>query len=403
VERWLPGYGERQLAHPLPSLVKKACVAMKLIEAETPRLLLDPQKLQRNIDMMAARARDLGVTLRPHLKTPKSLKVAQCAVPDKSAPITVSTLREADYFAQGGYTDILCAAATTPNKISHADKIQRETGARVLLVSDSVNLIEAADARAGELKANFGFLIEVDCGEHRSGVQPVSRDLLDIADALKDAPNLRLSGVMTHAGHSYTTNNSQEQSAIAENERAAAANSAEALRDAGHDCTIVSVGSTPTVLNAAHLDGVTEARAGVYMFWDLAQFSLNCCALDDIAVSVLGTVIGHNRAGKSLVLDTGALALSKDISANSFMPDTKYGYVCDVMTGDPFPGLSVRDAYQEHGMAPVPDESWFERLPIGAQVRILPNHTCMTCAAYDAYDVVRDGEIVEQWPRVNGW
>jgi D-serine deaminase-like pyridoxal phosphate-dependent protein len=376
---------------------------MKLIEAETPRLLLDPQRLQRNVDMMAARADALGVTLRPHLKTPKSLKVAQCAVPDKSAPITVSTLREADYFAQGGYTDILCAAATTPNKISHADKIQRETGARVLLVSDSVDLIEAADARAGELKADFGFLIEIDCGEHRSGVQPVSRDLLDIADALKDASNLGLSGVMTHAGHSYGAQKEDELAAIAESERAAAANSAEALRDAGHDCAIVSVGSTPTVLHAKHFGGVTEARAGVYLFWDLAQASRGICALRDIAVTVLATVIGHNKAGGCLVLDAGALALSKDISANSFMPDAKYGYVCDVMTGDPFPGLSVRDAYQEHGMVPVPDESWFERLPIGAQVRILPNHTCMTCAAYDAYDVMRDGEIVEQWPRVNGW
>jgi len=376
---------------------------MKLIEAETPRLLLDPQKLQRNVDMMAARADALGVTLRPHLKTPKSLKVAQCAVPDKSSPITVSTLREADYFAQGGYTDILCAATTTPNKISHADKIQHETGARVLLVSDSVDLIEAADARAGELKANFGFLIEIDCGEHRSGVQPVSRDLLDIADALKDASNLGLAGVMTHAGHSYGVQKQDELAAIAESERAAAANSAEALRDAGHDCAIVSVGSTPTVLHAKHFGGVTEARAGVYLFWDLAQASRGICALRDIAVTVLATVIGHNKAGGCLVLDAGALALSKDISANSFMPDAKYGYVCDVMTGDPFPGLSVHDAYQEHGMVPVPDECWFERLPIGAQVRILPNHTCMTCAAYETYDLVRDGEIVETWPRVNGW
>jgi D-serine deaminase-like pyridoxal phosphate-dependent protein len=353
--------------------------------------------------MMAARARKLGVTLRPHLKTPKSLKVAECAVADKSAPITVSTLREADYFAQGGYSDILCAAATTPNKLTHADKIQRETGARILLVSDSADLIKAADTRAGELKANFDFLIEIDCGEHRSGVQPASRDLLDVADALQNAPNLNLAGVMTHAGHSYATDKPDELAAIAESERAAAADSAEALRKAGHDCAIVSVGSTPTALNAKHMGGITEVRAGVYLFWDLAQVSRGICALEDIAVTVLATVIGHNRAGGSLVLDSGALALSKDISANSFMPDVKYGYVCDVKTGKPYPGLSINDAYQEHGMVPVPDESWFERLPIGSQVLVMPNHTCMTCAAYDSYDVVRDGEIVEQWPRVNGW
>ncbi len=352
---------------------------------------------------MAARARDIGVTLRPHLKTPKSLKVAERAVPDKSAPITVSTLREAEYFAQGGYTDILCAATTTANKLIHADKIQQQTRARVLLVCDSVETAQAADMRAGELTASFDFLIEIDCGEHRSGVQPASPELLEIADTLKQADRLNLAGVMTHAGHSYATDMSDELAAIAENERAAAARSAEAIRESGHECPIVSVGSTPTVLHAAHLEGITEARAGVYLFWDLAQASRGICALDDIAVTVLATVIGHNKAGASLVLDAGALALSKDISANTYLPDVKYGYVCDAKTGEPYPGLSIRDAYQEHGMVPVPDESWYERLPIGSLVRVMPNHTCMTCAAFEGYDVVLDGEIVESWPRVNGW
>jgi D-serine deaminase-like pyridoxal phosphate-dependent protein len=377
--------------------------SMNISQAETPRLILNPQKLQCNVDMMAARARDLGVILRPHLKTPKSLKVAECASPDKSAPITVSTLREADYFAQGGYTDILCAAATTLTKLAHADKIQRDTGARILLVSDSVDLIKAADMRAGELQTAFEFLIEIDCGENRSGVQPASEDLLSVADALKETSNLSLAGVMTHAGHSYATDKPDELAAIAENERAAAASSAETLRTGGHECAIVSVGSTPTVLNAKNYGGITEARAGVYLFWDLAQASRGICSLDDIAVTVLASVIGHNKAGGCLVLDSGALAMSKDISANSFMPDANYGYVCDVKTGEPFPGLSIKDAYQEHGMVPVPDKSWYERLPIGSQVLVMPNHTCMTCAAYESYDVVRDGQIIETWPRVNGW
>ncbi|MDH3579992.1 MAG: alanine racemase [Hyphomicrobiales bacterium] len=376
---------------------------MKISEAETPCLLLDPVRLHRNIDRMAARCQHLGITLRPHLKTPKSLKVADCVAPDKSSPITVSTLREADYFAKGGYTDILCAAATAPNKLPHADKIQRETGARVLLVTDSVELVKAADARSRELGAKFELVIEVDCGEHRSGVQPASQDLLDVGAALKQTGSLSLSGVMSHAGHSYAHDDPDQLAAVAESERAAAVNSAETLRAAGHDCAIVSIGSTPTVLHAKHLDGVTEARAGVFLFFDLAQASRKICTLEDIAVTVLATVIGHNRAGKSLVLDAGALALSKDISANSFMPDAKYGYVCDLDTGAHLPGLSVDNAYQEHGMVPVPDESWFERLPIGSQVRVMPNHTCMTCAAYDAYDVVKNGEIVETWPRVNGW
>lgn len=376
---------------------------MKLSDAETPRLLLDPERLQNNIDKMATRCNSLGVTLRPHLKTPKSLKVAEKALMDTDAPITVSTLREAEYFSQGGYTNILCAAASAPNKIEHAAKILRGTGTAVLLVTDSAELVRAADARASELGAGFRFLIEVDCGEHRSGVQPASPELLACAEALRDAENLSLAGVMTHAGHSYGHSKPDAIAAIAETERMAAVSSAGLLRENGHDCDIVSVGSSPTVLHAKHLDGVTEARAGVYLFWDLAQYSRGICALEDIAVTVLATVIGHNRAGKSLVLDAGALALSKDISANTFLPDVKYGYLCDAKTMERMDGLCVGDAYQEHGMVPVPDAAWFDRLPIGSQVRILPNHTCMTCAAYDAYDVVNGDEIIATWPRVNGW
>lgn len=376
---------------------------MKLKDAETPRLLLDPGRLQRNIDIMAARCARLGVTLRPHLKTPKSLDVAQRAVPDKAAPITVSTLKEAAYFAQGGYTNILCAAATAPNKIAHANAIGRETGADIILVTDSVELVHAADAKATELDADFRFLIEIDCGEHRSGVRPASPDLLAIAEALQSARCLSLGGVMTHAGHSYGYDAPEDLAKVAEAERLAAVGSAATLQNAGYACDIVSVGSTPTVLHAEHLDGVTEARAGVYLFWDLAQYSRHICQLEDIAVTVLATVIGHNRAGKSLVLDAGALALSKDVSANTFLSDVKYGYVCDAQTLERFDGLSIQDAYQEHGMVPVSDESWFERLPVGSQVRILPNHTCLTCAAYDAYDVVQGNDIIDTWPRVNGW
>ena len=324
-------------------------------------------------------------------------------MPDKAAPITVSTLKEAAYFAQGGYTNILCAAATAPNKIAHANAIGRETGADIILVTDSVELVHAADAKATELDADFRFLIEIDCGEHRSGVRPASPDLLAIAEALQSARCLSLGGVMTHAGHSYGYDAPEDLAKVAEAERLAAVGSAATLQNAGYACDIVSVGSTPTVLHAEHLDGVTEARAGVYLFWDLAQYSRHICQLEDIAVTVLATVIGHNRAGKSLVLDAGALALSKDVSANTFLSDVKYGYVCDAQTLERFDGLSIQDAYQEHGMVPVSDESWFERLPVGSQVRILPNHTCLTCAAYDAYDVVQGNDIIDTWPRVNGW
>ena len=370
----------------------------------TPRLILDADRLERNAARMRARCDELGVTLRPHLKTAKSIDVARVAAGGGQGPITVSTLAEAEYFAAAGWRDILYSTAIAPAKLVRADHIQREHGARLLFVVDDIDAAVAIGNEAASLGAHFGLLIEIDCGEHRSGVEPASQELCAIADAIAAcSPNLELVGVMAHAGHSYAFDDPASIRTLAEVERCSAVSSAELLRTRGHPCPVVSVGSTPTALFAEHLSGVTEVRAGIYMFWDLSQLSRGVCSEDDLAVSVLATVIGHQRRGPSLILDAGALALSKDIGANRFMPDAGYGLICDATTLSPIGSLAVSVVHQEHGNVPVPDESWFARLPIGELVRILPNHACLTCAAYPSYDVLRGGKLTEQWRRIGGW
>ncbi len=371
---------------------------------DTPRLLLDRERLERNARRMRERCDALGVALRPHLKTAKSVEVARLAGGGEPGPVTVSTLAEAEYLAAAGWRDILYATAMAPAKVARAARIQRDAGAALRLVVDSVAAASMLAAEAAEHGASFGCLVEVDCGEHRSGTAPASAEMAAVAETVAaGAPHLRLDGVMTHAGHSYALDDLAGLQAVAEAERAAAVSSAEMLRSLGHPCPIVSVGSTPTVLHAGHLRGVTEARAGIYLFWDLAQLSRGLCAQADIAVSVLATVIGHQRRGPSLVLDAGALALSKDIGANRLMPDAHYGWVCDTVTLRRLGALSVGTVHQEHGTVPVPDEDWFDRLPVGSTVRILPNHACLTCAPYPAYDVVADGVVVDRWNRTGGW
>ena len=368
---------------------------------ETPALLLDTGRLGANAARMRERAKALGVALRPHLKTAKSVEVARVAFDADSGPITVSTLREAEHFARAGFHDILYAVAVAPGKLAHVRRIQGETGARILLCVDSPAAASAVVAASGAGPDALRCLVEIDCGEHRSGVAPASPELKEIARILAAAPGV-LQGVMTHAGHSYGTNDPAEIARIAEDERRAAVDSAKRIRDLGLDCPVVSVGSTPTAIHAAHLDGVTELRCGIYLFWDLAQHSRGICAIDDIAVSVLATVIGHNREAGCLVIDAGALALSKDAGANAFMPHVKFGLVCDAVSATPIQGLSVAVVHHEHGTVPVPDPALFDRLPVGSLVRVLPNHACLTCAAYDRYDLT-GAEAGGQWPRVNGW
>jgi D-serine deaminase-like pyridoxal phosphate-dependent protein len=390
------------MSRTMPDAIKSALVD-SLQRLETPGLILDIDRLEINASAMRTRCAELGVQLRPHLKTSKSLGVAEIATGGGFGPITVSTIKEAEYFARGGYRDILYAVAMAGSKLAHIDRIQRETGARILIVIDTIEAATMVARRARSFGQSVFCLIEVDCGEHRSGVLPEADLLIPLARILSSAPNVVLEGVMTHAGHSYSSANRDVVEGIAELERRAAVDAACILRGAGFDCPVVSVGSTPTVLFARHLDGVTEVRCGIYLFWDLAQLSRNVCRTEDIAVSVLASVIGHNSANMSIIIDAGALALSKDLGANAHLPDVKYGYVCDPSSLVRFAGLSVDVVHQEHGTITVPSADWFDRLPIGSLVRILPNHACLTCAAYDTYWTVRGGELAGTWSKINGW
>ena len=133
---------------------------------------------------------------------------------------------------------------------------------------------------------------------------------------------------MTHAGHSYSGRSIADMVRIAEAERAGVVRAAERLRGAGHPAPIVSMGSSPTALHAESLAGVTEVRAGVYMFGDLFQAEIGTNGLDDIAVTVLTSVIGR-RPGRLLV-DAGGLALSKDRSTEAVPRDYGYGLVLDL-------------------------------------------------------------------------
>ncbi len=376
---------------------------MTLESLETPCLLLDRAVMEANARRFLDIAKRHGVTLRPHLKTAKSIESARRVTdPEAGAPITVSTLAEAEYFAGAGFKDILYAVGLSPNKLGRAVRVMLEYGTGLKLVTDNLTMTEAAAAFAEGEQVDLEFLIEIDSGDRRAGLLPESAELLTVAQVLGTCPRITLRGVMTHAGQSYGTKDPAEIEKIAEEERAAVVRASQRLRAAGHAVDIVSLGSTPTVAFAKDLTGVTEVRCGVHVFFDLDQLGRGVCRPDDLALSVLASVIGHNRAAGTILIDAGGLALSKDLGANTFLPDAGFGYVCDA-DGKRLEGLSVVGVSQEHGRIAVPDPSWYDRLPVGSLLRVLPNHACFTAAAYPAYQVLEDGEPKTVWTRVNGW
>lgn len=375
-----------------------------LDELETPCLLLDAGRLKANVASMRARLDDLGVVLRPHLKTAKSLPVARIALAGATGPATVSTLREAEYFAGGGLRDMIYAVGIAPQKLDRVGAIRRRDGADLAIVLDSPAQAEAVAAWSRDAGDPLPVLIEVDADGHRSGVPPRDAErLLAIGGRLANGAVLR--GVLLHAGDSYGLSDPASLRAAAEAERAAAVAAATILRGAGLPCPIVSVGSTPTARYADHLDGITEVRAGVFMIGDLFQAGVGSCAVDDIALTVLATVIGHQPDKGWIITDAGWMALSRDRGTARQAVDQGYGVVCD-RAGRPYPDLVVRDANQEHGILAVRTGSAaaLPDLPIGAKLRILPNHACATGAQHDRYHVIADGtHHGEVWPRINGW
>ncbi|MFS2159737.1 alanine racemase [Pseudomonas sp. Pseusp122] len=369
---------------------------------ETPALLLDLDRLDSNIRRMRNKLAPFNVTLRPHVKTNKSLEVTQRLFAGGRGPITVSTLREADFFFAAGFTDILYGVGIAPNKFAHAARLI-EQGAALKLVLDN---LDSARLLADFARANgtaFEVLLEVDCDGHRSGIPPHSPLLVEVAQLLLGS-GVMVSGVMTHAGNSYDSRSIGEIEAYARQERAAVVDAARLLEEAGFALSIISVGSTPTALFTQDLSGITEVRAGVFAFFDLVMAGLGVCQVQDIAVSVLTTVIGHQPEKGWTIVDAGWMALSRDRGTAKQTVDQGYGIVCD-LAGQPIDDLIVTAANQEHGIIASRSGNLdlASALPVGTQLRILPNHACATSAQHGGYHVLSEGRSVGYWSRIAGW
>jgi D-serine deaminase-like pyridoxal phosphate-dependent protein len=374
-------------------------------EIETPALLLEHGILERNMARMRRQLGRLGVALRPHVKTCKSIEVARLALAGQPGGITVSTLKEAEYFAAEGVRDILYAVGIAPGKLASVASLRKQ-GVDLCVILDNAAAATAVIAGAERLGTVFPVLIEIDVDGHRAGISPDGASLLELVRLLGESPHVELRGVMTHAGKSYDCRTAIELRDMAERERAGVVLAAARMSGAGFPATVISVGSTPTALAAETLEGVTEVRAGVYMFNDLVMVGIGVCSTDDIAISVLVSVIGHQPDRGWIITDGGWMALSRDRGTAAHAQDQGYGLVCDA-AGKPVPeDMIVVSASQEHGVITRRDGGKVDvsDYPVGRLLRILPNHACATAAQHAGYHVVaNDGAIVATWLRINGW
>jgi len=348
---------------------------------------------------MSEKAEKLGVRLRPHIKTHKCIEVARIQTAGHSGAITVSTLAEAAAFGAEGFNDITYAVPIEPGKFAEAVELIRR-GIKLDLITDDAETALALDAAASEATVRFDVFLKVDCGTHRVGVDPDSTDAIRIPRSLTDADSLRFAGILTHAGHSYDVDSRTAILDVAHQERDVMTALAAKLRGEGIDVPCVSIGSTPTMSLIDSLNGIDEIRPGNYIFYDAYQATLGSCGSDDTALTVLAAVVHRDEHRKKLVVDAGGIAMSKDRGPVVFDPQCGYGRVLDLDGRDT--GMRLTSLSQEHGIIEASDEM-LARSKVGDRVRILANHSCMTAAQHTHYNILDDGEIVDQWRIHRGW
>lgn len=355
-----------------------------IFDLPTPALILDLDKLERNITHMAARAERLGVALRPHIKTHKCLEIARLQRRAGARGITVSTLTEAALFAESGFDDLTWAFPVPLGRIGEARRLAESVD--LGLVVDCAETVEALEAS----RHPFHVWLKVDCGYHRAGVDPGSPLALELARGLFGSPTLHFSGILTHAGHSYAARSRNELQRIAAEERDVMTRFAAKLKENGNRPPAVSIGSTPTMAVAEDLEGITEIRPGNYVFYDYTQTVLGSCRVDDCAVTVLSSVVSSRPSTDQAVIDAGALALSKD-TGPAHGPQATMGRIFDdYEAANVSSELRVLSLSQEHGILS-------RAIPVGSTVRILPNHSCLTAAQFDEYAVARGEQVVDRW------
>jgi D-serine deaminase-like pyridoxal phosphate-dependent protein len=351
-------------------------------EVDTPALVVSEEILHRNIATMAAFAASVGVNLRPHIKTHKTVQIARLQVAAGAIGVTCAKVGEAEVMVnEAGIEDVLLAYPT----IGEA-KFRRIAAlmdrARIVVATDSLDAARMMSRAMTQHDRNLDVMLEVNTGQDRSGAR-VGEEAIAMALEIARMANLNLTGIMTHEGHANSAlPNEIEGIALAAGR--AMVETAEAIRSHGIELPTVSVGSTPAAFFTPTVPGVTEMRPGTYVFNDNSAFPYGRVGVDDCAARFVATVVSRTAPDRG-VLDTG----SKSLAMDPGKAHKGHGYIVG------HPDVIITKLSEEHGVISIPDgESGLE---IGDRVEVIPNHICPTVNLMDELFITRDGKIIDTW------
>lgn len=353
-------------------------------EIDTPALLIEKSILERNIFNMQALANNRNIKLRPHIKTHKIPEIAKMQTEAGAKGIAVAKISEAEVMAQFGFKDIQIANIILGEKKVNRLKKLREQLESLSVATDS---FEAVDDLAQGFKDSSLLLkvfIKVDVGFHRCGLES-KEAILRLSKYIKDKKGLLFAGILSHAGQAYLAENQKEIEQIAYNEGKTMVKIAEYLKENDVEVLEISVGSTPTAVYSSDIKGITELRAGNYVYYDMIQVALGTASIRDCALSIFSTVISIPSLDR-MVIDAGSKSLSLDKGAHSNALLDSYGYIIGKNS-------KIKRLSEEHGIVEILNEDF----TTGEKIRIIPNHACAVSNLFDKAYLVDHKEIIAEY------
>lgn len=358
----------------------------------TPFIEVDGPRLDRNIAGMQNIANRANAALRPHIKTHKSVEIARRQVAAGAVGLTASKASEAEVFVQSGFKDILMAyPVIDAGSITCLLTLSKSEQARVSFIAGDAVGVRALSEAAVQTASSLPVFLKVDVGLGRIGVRPQSALALETAQLISGAAGLQLVGLVSHAGHAYGAKGPGAIEAIAEAEAADLVGLRHRLEFAGLGALAISTGSTPTALGAPIAAAADEIRPGNYVFLDLTALRLGIASADELALSVVASIIATNE--QYAVIDAGSKTLSSDHGPHGTGGG---GYGCAIgmdSTGD-ITAFHVAKLSEEHGFLALEGRS----LSVGSRVRIFPNHSCAVVALSDSFVMRNDDGTYQTYP-----
>lgn len=348
---------------------------------ETPAVFIDLDVVDANIKRMQDSLANSGVSLRPHMKSHKSVNLARRQLDAGAAGITVSSVGEAEVFAEAGFDDIFIAYTIWAGNARRAQRIRR-LHEQVRSFSIGVDSVAGAQQLALATQGSpqpLRVLVEIDSGARRAGVPPQEAGEL-AAECLR--LGLDVAGVFTYAGHAGKSRDARAGGAA--DEVSAAEQAIASFSARGIPMGIVSAGSTPTAHFSAHAP-MTELRPGEYIFNDADNVRLGTCeSLADVGLLVATTVVS-TAVGGQVIIDAGTKVLGREGN-----PEKGFGLVPSI------PGSLLRLLNEHHGYLSIPDG--VARPSVGDVLTVVPNHACPVANLFDEYVVMQGGSEVGRWP-----